>query len=172
MKVYKMGVFSGKYKYSLDEKGRINFKKILKRILPEDHEDTKREKFNVFHLYKDYVKKPGSDEKYPVFYVFTDEEWVLFYEQLEISLSDDELSLFTTLKCDEASLDGMSRMTFPKEFLKYIKASKNLFIQGFGGNRLQVWSEEVFEIYSKEITAQTEEPDFHGILNRSKKKDH
>ena len=158
-----MGFFSGKYKYSLYEKNRINFKKILNRF-GAGSEGTEK----TFHLYKDYVKVTGSGKTYPVFYIFPEQTWTEFYEQVESELDDDRLSAFTTLQCDEASLDNMNRILFPKEFLKYINASKNLFIQGLG-DKLQVWSQENFDIYSDEMTKDKPEHDFHGILNKRKK---
>ncbi|MFO7810510.1 MAG: hypothetical protein R6V47_03965 [Candidatus Delongbacteria bacterium] len=166
----KMGVFSGKYKYSLDEKGRINFKKILKRFnIKKDTDDENSDKNETFHLLKDYVRSLKSDNTFPVFYIFTSKTWSQFYEEAESEMDDDKLSAFTTLQCDEAALDNLYRITFPKEFLEYIKASKNLFIQGLG-DKLQVWSRENFDEYSKDMSSHETANDFHGILNKRKKR--
>jgi len=88
-----MSIFSGKYKYSLDEKGRINFLKILKRFGID-----KENKEEVFYLMKDYVKITGSDKQYPIFYLYTETEWSEFSKLLENEFDDDELSAFTTQK--------------------------------------------------------------------------
>jgi MraZ protein len=159
----KMGFFSGKYRYSLDEKNRINFKKILNRFGAQEGDPDK-----IFHLYKDYVKVSGAEKEFPVFYIFPEDAWREFYEMLESEYEDDKLSEFSSFQCDEASLDNMNRIMFPKEFLRYIQASKNLFIQGLGG-KLQVWSQENFDAYSDEMTKKRPAHDFHGILNKRKK---
>jgi len=164
MKVEKMSIFSGKYKYSLDEKGRINFLKILKRFGID-----KENKEEVFYLMKDYVKITGSDKQYPIFYLYTETEWSEFSKLLENEFDDDELSAFTTQYCDETTMDNMQRVSFPKEFLKYIQASKNLFIQGLG-NKLQVWSQENFDRYSENLAKAPTAKDYHGLYSKLRKK--
>lgn len=162
MKVGKMSFFSGKYKYSVDEKNRINFKKFLNRVENDD------KKSGIFHLLKQTVSVIGSDKTYPVFYIFTEKTWKEFYSALEESREPEELSAFNTQFCDEANLDNMERITFPKDFLNYIQSSKNLFLQGFG-DKLQVWSLENFEEYGKKLSESAPMKDFYNILSKKKK---
>jgi len=157
-----MGFFSGKYNYSVDEKGRINFKKFLNRL------DATEKGNGVFHLLKQTVEVYGSKEIFPVFYIFTDQKWDLFYDDWEVGKSTAEASAFNTQFCDETTLDNMERISFPKDFLKYIGANKNLFLQGFG-DKLQVWSLENFEKYSKMLSEQAPMKDFFDILAKKKR---
>jgi DNA-binding transcriptional regulator/RsmH inhibitor MraZ len=162
-----LSVFSGKYKYSLDEKSRINFKKILNKFVKKTGsiEDLKEE---TFHLFKDYVKVAGTGEKFPVFYIFNEEKWAEFYEIVEDQFkNDDRMSEFNSRYCDESNLDNEFRITFPKEFIGYIKAKKNLFLQGYG-SKLQVWSQENFDRYNEILSKQDSSDDFHGLLSKKK----
>ena len=157
-----MGFFSGKYKYKVDVKNRINFKKFIKRLSKPDTE------IGIFHLLKQTVTIPGTNDSYPVFYIFSEEKWQELFTNLEETKDTDELSEIITQQCDEANLDTNDRITFPKEFLDYIHAEKDLFLQGLG-DKLQVWSNENFIDYSKKTKPnKVIKKEFYNILSKKK----
>lgn len=157
-----MGFFSGKYKYKVDGKNRINFKKFIKRLTEPDTE------VGIFHLLKQIVTIPETEDSFPVFYIFTEEKWQELFTNLEETKDTDELSEITTQQCDEANLDTNDRITFPKEFLEYIGAEKDLFLQGLG-DKLQVWSNENFIEYSKKTKSnKVAKKEFYSILSKKK----
>jgi DNA-binding transcriptional regulator/RsmH inhibitor MraZ len=163
-----LSVFSGKYKYSLDEKNRINFKKILNKFVKKSGSIDEL-KDETFHLFKDFVKVPSTGERFPVFYIFNEEKWAEFYEIVEEEFKDDDkMSKFNSQYCDESGLDNDFRITFPKEFTGFIKAKKNLFLQGYG-DKLQVWSQENFDRYSEILSSEESTDDFHGLLSKKRK---
>ncbi|MCK4980164.1 MAG: hypothetical protein KAS62_07195 [Candidatus Delongbacteria bacterium] len=135
-----MSSFSGKYSYTVDDKGRINFKKFLKRLSSEERENSN------YHLMRQSVESPEDKKLYPFFYIFTESTWEKFYDEKVKDLSTPKrLNLLSNL-CGESSLDSSERMSFPKEFLDFIKAKKNLVLQG-DGTLIQVWSKENYDKY-------------------------
>ena len=160
--MWKMGFFSGKYKYKVDGKNRINFKKFINRLSKSDTEA------RIFHLLKQTVTISGTTDSYPVFYIFAEEKWQELFTNLEETKDTDELSEIITQQCDEANLDTNDRITFPKDFLDYISAEKELFLQGLG-DKLQVWSNENFIKYSKKTKSnKVIKKEFYSILSKKK----
>ena len=135
-----MSSYSGTYNYTVDDKGRINFKKFLKRLSAEERVNPN------YHLMRQSIESPGDKKRYPFFYIFTETSWKKFYdEKVEIKPTPERLTILSNL-CGESSLDGSERMSLPKEFLEFIKAKKNLVLQG-DGDRIQVWSKENYDKY-------------------------
>lgn len=135
-----MSSYSGTYSYTVDDKGRINFKKFLKRLSAEERVSPN------YHLMRQSIESPGDKKQYPFFYIFTETSWKKFYdEKVEIKPTPERLTILSNL-CGESSLDGSERMSLPKEFLEFIKAKKNLVLQG-DGDRIQVWSKENYDKY-------------------------
>ena len=135
-----MSSYSGTYSYTVDDKGRINFKKFLKRLSTEERVNPN------YHLMRQSIESPGDKKRYPFFYIFTETSWKKFYdEKVEIKPTPERLTILSNL-CGESSLDGSERMSLPKEFLEFIKAKKNLVLQG-DGDRIQVWSKENYDKY-------------------------
>ncbi|NOR44201.1 MAG: hypothetical protein GQ534_01335 [Candidatus Delongbacteria bacterium] len=135
-----MSSYSGTYSYTVDDKGRINFKKFLKRLSAEERVNPN------YHLMRQSIESPGDKKRYPFFYIFTETSWKKFYdEKIEIKPTPERLTILSNL-CGESSLDGSERMSLPKEFLEFIKAKKNLVLQG-DGDRIQVWSKENYDKY-------------------------
>lgn len=138
--------FSGKYEYSSDEKGRINFKKFLNR-LPE----TERTISN-YHLLKQMLPSAGqNDRKYPFFYLFTEAAWNRFYESKEIDNMPTAKRMTFLAQCGEASLDSSERLSIPRDFLSFISNNRDLILQG-DGDKIQVWNKADYEAYMAECT--------------------
>jgi len=136
--------FSGKYEYSSDEKGRINFKKFLNR-LPE----TERTISN-YHLLKQMLPSASqNDRKYPFFYLFTEAAWNRFYDMKEIDNMPTAKRMTFLAQCGEASLDSSERLTIPRDFLSFISNSRDLILQG-DGDKIQVWNKADYEAYMAE----------------------
>ena len=140
-----MSSFSGTYSYTVDIKGRINFKKFLKRLSSEERLNPN------YHLMRQSISPSNGKNKYSFFYIFTENSWNKFWdEKVEGKMKTDERLIFLSNLCGESSLDGSERLTLPKEFLDFIKAKKNLVLQG-DGNRIQVWSKEEYDKYFSKI---------------------
>jgi DNA-binding transcriptional regulator/RsmH inhibitor MraZ len=139
-----MSSFSGTYSYTVDVKGRINFKKFLKRLSSDERLNSN------YHLMRQSIESPDNKKKYPFFYIFTESSWQKFYdEKVEVLPTPTRLNFLSNL-CGESSLDGSERLSLPKEFLEFIKAKKDLVLQG-DGNRIQVWSKEEYDKYFSKI---------------------
>jgi len=133
--------FSGKYEYSSDEKGRINFKKFLNR-LPEAERS-----ISNYHLLKQMLPSISqSDKKYPFFYLFTEAAWNRFYDLKNIDDMPTAKRMTFLAQCGEASLDNSERLSIPKDFLTFISNSRDLILQG-DGDKIQVWNKSDYEAY-------------------------
>ncbi len=134
-----MALFSGKYDYAVDSKGRINFKKILKRLSEVERGDAN------YHLLKQRIKSPKNEKSYNFFYIFTNHSWNKFYEvkQIDSWKTTERLSFLSSL-CGEAQMDANERLSIPKEFLNFIKAKKDLILQG-DGDKIQVWTKSDYD---------------------------
>ncbi len=154
-----MNSFSEKYGYSVDEKGRINFKKIIKRLHAEEKENAN------YHLLRQTVELYGSKKRYPFFYIFTERSWKKFYDE-KVEGMDTPLRIkFLTNYCGEASLDNSERLSFPKEFLGFIGAEKDLILQG-DGEKIQVWSKKNFEEYLKGLSKLSPSTDLDDMFSK------
>jgi DNA-binding transcriptional regulator/RsmH inhibitor MraZ len=155
----KMNSFSEKYGYSVDEKGRINFKKILKRL----HDDEKAN--SNYHLLRQTVELYGTKKRYPFFYIFTEKSWKKFYDE-KVEGMDTPLRIkFLTAYCGEASLDNSERLAFPKEFLEFAGADKDIVLQG-DGEKIQVWSRKNFDEYIKGLSKLTSGTDLEDMFSK------
>jgi len=133
--------FSGKYEYSSDEKGRINFKKFLNRLPEMERAITN------YHLLKQMLPAVSHPEKkFSFFYIFTESAWNRFYEQKNIDEMPTNKRMVFLGQCGEASLDGSERLSIPREFLTFIGNSKDLILQG-DGDKIQVWNKSDYEAY-------------------------
>ncbi|PID26643.1 MAG: hypothetical protein CR982_09345 [Candidatus Cloacimonadota bacterium] len=132
-----MGLFSGSYPYTVDSKGRIKFKKFLKRMSPDGKETSN------YHLLKQELKVDGKS--YRFFYLFNESNWMKFYQEKGLSkLPTIRRTKFLKEQCGEASKDSAERLTFPKQFLEFINSPKELMLQG-DGEKIQVWSKSDYE---------------------------
>ncbi len=143
-----MNYFSGQYDYSVDSKGRINFKKFLKRLSEADRGNPH------YHLLKSRIDLGVDQKKFSFFYIFTNSSWQNYYRENKInSLPTQIRTNFMNQRCGEASLDSAERITLPSNFLNFISATKDVIIQG-DGERIQVWGKDQFEEYLK-LTAES-----------------
>jgi len=159
MKMGKMNSFSEKYSYSVDEKGRINFRKIIKRL----HDDEKNN--SNYHLLKQSVGLYGSKQKYPFFYIFTENSWKKFYDEKVENLDTPVRIKFLTSYCGEASLDNSDRLSFPKGFLDFIGSDKDLVLQG-DGEKIQVWSKKNFDEYMNGLSKFAPDTGFDDMFSK------
>ena len=136
-----MSSYSGTYNYTVDDKGRINFKKFLKRLSNEEREKTN------YYLMRQSIESSKNGKRYTFFYIFTESSWKKFYEEKVDIMPTEKRMKFQENLCGESSLDSAERMTFPKVFLDFIKAEKDIVLQGDGINRIRVWSKENYEEY-------------------------
>lgn len=144
-----MSKFAGKYEYSVDNKGRLNFKKLLKRVSTEDRA------LGNYYLLKQQTKT--ADKKYNFFYIFTGTAWDQFYQTKKI----DEMPTIKRMKfiatlSGEATLDSAERLSLPKLFLEHINADKDIILLG-DGDKIQVWSKEDYDSYISTQSAPDED---------------
>lgn len=144
-----MTLFSTDYNYTIDVKNRINFKKLLKRLDEDDR------KFTDYYLVKQQRNSVvDGNKKYPFFYLYSKTAWEEFYKKMQISEKSFEERMQISQLFGEASLDSSERLSFPKKFTDFISVKKDVVLHG-DGDKIQVWSKEVYDEYISETSKPT-----------------
>ena len=127
-------MFIGEYKHTLDEKGRIAIPSKFRK-----------------QLAKGAVVTRGLDTS---LFLFPKEEWDKLAEKLaSLPLGQSNSRAFARLMLAGAmdvSLDKQGRVVLPEYLREYAGMKKNLVLAGLF-NRLEVWDEEKWEKYKKQV---------------------
>lgn len=138
-------MFRGKYKYSIDAKGRFAIPAKLRKHVSAEANDS-------------FIMTKGRDvciEIYPADIWSKDIETKL--QQLNPFLKED--SRFLRMMSQDAYddvLDGQSRLLIPHVLLEYAKIDKDVLIIGVL-NKIEIWNPSVYEEYMSAATMTFEE---------------
>ena len=133
-----MSSFKGSYSYSVDNKGRINIPSKLRKYVSPDANDT-------FIITRGYEK---------CLFVYPQDEWNRLEASIRLlSPTNPKHRYFTrTLleRATESQLDGQSRITIPRELLRFAAIENEVLILGVL-ERIEVWNPKLYQEY---LTAQ------------------
>lgn len=126
-------MFIGEYKYSIDDKGRFFIPAKFKKLLQPNA-----------------VLTRGLDN---CLYLYPMKEWKILAEKLsKLPISQENTRAFVRLMLAGAmdvKIDKLGRITIPDYLKKYSNIKNKIVITGLY-NRLEIWDEEVWNIYKKE----------------------
>ncbi len=129
-----MAAFKGTYKYSVDEKGRVNIPAKFRKSSSSTTHD-------VFVITRGLE---GCLFVYPV------EEWERVEEKLKgLSFTQKKTRLFERHllpNASDATLDRQGRITIPPHLLEFARIKKEVFILGVL-ERIEIWDPEVYSQY-------------------------
>ncbi len=130
-------VFIGEYKGKIDDKGRVVIPAKLRKILFEDN------------IYSVYITR-GLENS---IFVFPEKNWDVQTEKLKsLPFTKGDPRAFTRLFFSGAfysKLDKQGRISLPQSLVVHSRLKENFVIIGVG-DRLEIWSEEVWGEYSKQ----------------------
>lgn len=134
-----MLVFSGKYFYTLDAKGRINIPAAFRSQLGEESN-------NIFHV------TLGPSE---CLFVYPRQVFIHIATKLEekygsLATEDEERRYFleTMGNAQPSKCDQQGRIIVPKEHLEYAKIDKEVMIVG-AVNKFEFWNPDIFNQFIK-----------------------
>ncbi len=134
-----MFIFSGKFLYTVDAKGRINIPATYRNQLGEESN-------NVFHV------TPGPNE---CLFVYPQDIFLQIASKLEekygsLSTDDEERRYFleTMGNAQPSRCDQQGRIIVPKEHLEYAKVDKEVLIIG-AFNKFEFWNPNQYEQFIK-----------------------
>ena len=137
-------MFIGEYHYSLDKKGRLNIPAKLRGILSEKYEE-------------ELIISRGLDN---CLFLYPLEEWRSFSQKVKsLPVSKGEarsFSRFLFSGATECSLDKQGRISISLSLRNYANLNTKVVIIGVL-NRIEIWSEERWEKYTKESGKSFEE---------------
>ncbi len=129
-------MFIGEYRHTLDEKNRLTIPFPFRQILEKEKEG--------------FIITKGFDTS---LFLYPFSEWKNLEEKLRnISTHRSEMRIFLRIFFSGAHpvrLDGQGRITLPQGLKDFAKIKDKVAIIGVF-NRLEIWSEEVWENYYKE----------------------
>jgi len=129
-----MSAFKGTYRYSVDEKGRVN-------IPAKFRKSTSSATHDVFVI-------TGGLEG--CLFVYTIEEWERIEEKLKrLPFTQKRTRLFARYlfsNASDAPLDRQGRITIPPHLLKFAKIKKEVLILGVL-ERIEIWDPEGYNNY-------------------------
>jgi len=137
-----MAGFKGTFKYSVDQKGRLN--------IPAK-----------------FRKTPGLPESYTItrglngcLYVYPAEEWDKVEEKLRLLTRNDPTNLYyvraTLAKAADVQTDTQGRITIPGHLSKMAGLGKEVLVIG-ALDRMEIWDPELFAKYIDESPESYEE---------------
>jgi len=130
-------VFSGRYEYTIDDKGRLSIPARFREILSVDHEA----KLFVTNL-------DGCLVAYP------DKEWARLQEKLA-SVTGKEARNFLRFfyaGVSECPFDRLGRILIPQSLRNYAGIKKNVVIVGMN-KKLEIWAEEAWAEVVRQATS-------------------
>ena len=137
-------MFIGEYHYSLDKKGRLNIPAKVRGILSEKYEE-------------ELIISRGLDN---CLFLYPLEEWHAFSQKVKsLPLSKGEarsFSRFLFSGASECKLDRQGRVSIPLPLRNYADLNTKVVVIGVL-NRIEIWSEERWEKYTKESGKSFEE---------------
>ena len=127
-----MSSFTGRFRYTLDVKGRLNIPaKMRKELVPEAN-DT-------------FVIIRGFD---PCLFLYPEDEWKKFEEKLRQlptnKESNRQLVRMITSYAYKDQCDKQGRIALPAELLKIAEINKDVMVVGVL-NRIEIWNPERYE---------------------------
>jgi MraZ protein len=126
-------MFMGEYQHTLDEKGRV--------IIPAKLRDDLGESFVITR---------GLDKS---LFVYPMDEWNnVAVKMRELSTTNADARAFVRFFLSgavEAELDKQGRVVIPNNLREHADIQKEIYILGVA-SRLEIWSKEVWEEYSKQ----------------------
>ena len=133
-------MFMGEYKHNLDAKGRLT--------LPSKFRESYQNGVIVTRGFDGCLS------------VYTDEEWDVFYEQLQkIPSNRKQARTFVRLiisKATKCEFDKMGRINIPNHLIKTANLEKDCTIVG-AGNHVEIWSTTIWENYLEEEASNFED---------------
>ena len=131
-----MSSFKGSYRYSVDNKGRINIPAKLRKYLSPESNDI-------------FVVTRGYD---PCLFLYPLDEWARVEQSIrELSSTNPHHRFLTRVLCQhatEAALDAQSRIAIPHELLELAGLGTEVFILGVL-NRIELWNPARYDEYLK-----------------------
>lgn len=128
-----MALFIGHYPHTLDDKGRL--------IMPSKFRE---------ELGKNFVVTRGMEN---CLFVFTEEKWIEFTKELDSKgLNQKDVRAVKRFFCSNAmnsDLDRQGRFVLNKVFREHASIEKDVIVIGVS-DRIEIWSKENWENYSKE----------------------
>jgi MraZ protein len=121
-------VFSGRYEYTIDDKGRLSIPSRFREILSANHEA----KLFVTNL-------DGCLVAYP------DKEWARLQEQLASAPGKEARNFlrFFYAGVSECTFDRLGRILIPPSLRNYAGIKKNVVIVGMN-KKLEIWAEDAW----------------------------
>jgi MraZ protein len=137
-----MAGFKGSFKYTVDQKGRIN--------IPAKFRKTSE-------ALETYVITRGLNS---CLYVYPTEEWDKIEEKLRTLLRNDPTNLYylraTLSNAADVQLDRQGRITIPTNLIKMAGLSKEVLVNG-ALDRMEIWDPDRFAKYIEECDEEYEE---------------
>lgn len=131
-----MSSFKGSYRYSVDNKGRINLPAKLRKYVSPEANDT-------------FVITRGFER---CLFVYPIDEWSKIEEHLRaLSNYDPEHRLFTRAILElavESQLDGQARLSIPQELREYANIRTEIIIIGTL-DKIELWDPVNYTEYKK-----------------------
>lgn len=126
-------MFMGEYQHSVDEKGRM--------IIPAKFREA---------LGSSFVITRGLDQ---CLFVYPKDEWTILEQKLKsLPLMKSDARAFTRFffsGATECELDKQGRVNIPNNLREHAKFDKDTIVIGVS-NRVEIWSKEAWEGYSKQ----------------------
>ncbi|RCK72255.1 MAG: Cell division protein MraZ [Ignavibacteriae bacterium] len=139
-----MASFKGTYKYSVDNKGRINIPAKMRKQLSDDSKDH-------------FVITRGLDK---CLFLYPHDVWLKVEEKLQ-SLSEFnsdhrylERQIYSI--AEDVVLDVQARIIIPSELREYAQIKNEVLIIGVS-NRIEIWNPKVYEEYLNNRTSSYED---------------
>jgi MraZ protein len=127
-----MSSFKGRFRYTLDSKGRLNIPARLRKELAPEAYDT-------------FVIIRGFD---PCLFLFPEDEWKKFEDKLrELPTNKEKNRRFVRMITSYAykdQCDKQGRIAIPAELLKIAQIDKDVMIVGVM-DRIELWNPEIYE---------------------------
>lgn len=139
-----MASFKGTYKYSVDNKGRINIPAKMRKQLSDDSKDH-------------FVITRGFDK---CLFLYPLDVWLKLEEKLQnlTEFNSDHRFLGRQIYsiAEDVSLDIQARIVIPSELREYAQIENEVLIIGVA-NRIEIWNPEVYEEYIQNQTSSFED---------------
>ncbi len=138
-------MFIGKFKYSIDSKGRISIPaKLRKYVNPEANES--------------FIITRGTEKCIDIYPL---DSWKELYEKKlkRLNTFEPKEARFLRMLLQEASedsFDTQSRISIPKSLIEYAGIKKEVLILG-AMEKIEVWDPETYEAYINESPKSYEE---------------
>lgn len=139
-----MASFKGTYKYSVDNKGRINIPAKMRKQLSDESKDH-------------FVITRGLDK---CLFLYPFDVWLKLEEKLqnlsEFNSDHRFLSRQIYSIAEDVALDVQARIIIPRELREYAEINNEVLIIGVA-DRIEIWNPKVYEQYLQNQTSSFED---------------